>query len=187
MIPTVRSAPPDPPPTSSPRALLRYAAAWLVAGALVAWLLVVVLDGEETVEVPPVREVELVRAVRESGCRLERAGRAPLNPPVDGRADAPAASGVYDESPPPERLVGALRSGRIVIHYRPGLTAEAVETLEALQRAVPEGTLLVPNATRMPYEVAVTAYRRLLGCPRLTDATTDAIQLFRGRFLGSGP
>jgi len=187
MIPTVRPARSDPPPPRSRHALLRYAAAWLLAGALVAALLVVVLDGEDTVEVPPVREVELVRAVRAGGCRLELAGRRPLNPPVDGRAEAPASPGVYDESPPPERLLGALRAGWVVIHYRPGLTAEAVQTLEALQRAVPEGTLLVPNATRMPFEVAVTAYRRLLGCPRLTDATTDAIQLFRGRYLGAGP
>jgi hypothetical protein len=39
----------------------------------------------------------------------------------------------------------------------------------------------------MSFEVAATAYRRLLGCPRATDAAMEAALLFRGRFLGSGP
>jgi hypothetical protein len=33
----------------------------------------------------------------------------------------------------------------------------------------------------------VTAYRRLLGCRELSQPSIDAIQLFRGRFVGSGP
>ena len=52
---------------------------------------------------------------------------------------------------------------------------------------IPAGTILAPNGTRMPYALAVTAYRRLLGCPRVTPATLDAVQLFRGRFVGGGP
>jgi hypothetical protein len=39
----------------------------------------------------------------------------------------------------------------------------------------------------MPFAVAVTAYRRLLGCRDLNQSSVDAIQLFRGRFVGSGP
>ena len=39
----------------------------------------------------------------------------------------------------------------------------------------------------MRYEVAVAAYRRLLGCTRFTDAAIDAIRLFRGRYIGIGP
>jgi len=174
----------------APRArggLAGYAAAWLVGGVLVAVLLVVVLRGEKTVELPPVRQINLVDAARASGCRLERARHRPLNPPVDGRAAAPARPGVHDVSPRVEMLVGALRQGRIVIHYRPGLPEERVGELERLQEAVPEGTLVVPNATGMRYEVAITAWRRLLGCPRFTDDAIDALRLFRGRFIGSGP
>jgi hypothetical protein len=167
--------------------LARYAAAWLVAGALAASLLVVLLGREDTVELPPVRQIDLVEAARAARCQLASSGSRPLNPPVDGPAGEPAAPGVYDVAPDVRMLIGALRRGRVVIHYRPGLADRRVRELERLQEAVPEGTLVVPNATRMPYEVAITAWRRLLGCQRFTDEVTDALRLFRGRFLGSGP
>jgi hypothetical protein len=165
----------------------RYAAAWLAAGAAVALLLVVLLDGEDTVDLPPVRQVELVDAARVGGCRLERGGGRPLNPPVEGRRGGAATPGVYDRPPSDAMLVAALRRGRVVIHYRPGLPGERVRALERLQEAVPDGTIVVPNATRMPYELAITAWQRLLGCPRFTDEVLDAVRLFRGRFIGSGP
>jgi len=153
----------------------------------VAGCFVLLLRGEETVELPPVRQIELVDAARAAGCRLERARDRPLNPPVQGAAASPAEPGVYDAQPDVEMLVATLRRGRVVIQYRPGLARSRVRELERLQAAVPEGTLVVPNATRMPYEVAITAWRRLLGCPRFTDEAIDALRLFRGRFLGSGP
>ncbi len=169
------------------RGVVRYAVTWLVPGALVALLLVVVLDGEDRVGLPPVRQVELVDAARAGGCRLERGRGRPLNPPVEGRTATAARAGVYDRPPGDATLVAALRRGRVVIHYRPGLPGERVQELERLQEAVPDGTLVVPNATRMPYELAITAWRRLLGCPRFTDDVLDAVRLFRGRFIGSGP
>ncbi len=55
-----------------------------------------------------------------------------------------------------------------------------------MRRAVPRGTVLVGNP-RMRFVVAVTAWRRLLGCRTATGPAADAIQLFRGRYLGSGP
>lgn len=148
---------------------------------------IVLLGGEETVELPPVRQIELVDAARAAGCRIEQAGVRPLNPPVQGPRGTPAGPGVYDAQPDVAMLVAALRRGRVVIHYRPGLERGRVRELERLQAAVPEGTLVVPNATRMPYEVAITAWRRLLGCPTFEDEAIDALRLFRGRFLGSGP
>jgi hypothetical protein len=45
---------------------------------------------------------------------------------------------------------------------------------------------VTPNED-MPYLVAVVTWRRLLGCRTVSDVTTDAVQLFRGRYLGSGP
>ena len=145
------------------------------------------LNGDDTVHLPPVRQVDLVQAARVAGCRLERAGRTPLNPPVAGAVDvAPAAPGIYERPPDSERVVGALRRGYIAIHYRPGLDDDLVDALGEIQRTVPEGTLLVPNDT-MSYEVAATAWRRLLGCPRFSRQAVDALRLFRGRFLGSGP
>jgi hypothetical protein len=80
-----------------------------------------------------------------------------------------------------------MRHGIVVIQYRPGLSAGLLDVLTALQSAVPKGTIVAPNATRMPYEVAATAWRRVLGCPRLDATTIDAVRLFRGRFVGSTP
>jgi hypothetical protein len=199
-------APPTPPrrpgrrlggspdgPSGGPRigkALLRYTLAWLAAGAVAAALLVALLDdGDELVALPPVRQIDLVAAARAAGCELREPGAAVvLNPPVKGSTPAePASPGVYDRPPDIETLVAALQRGVIVIHYRPSLPRRRVDELRRLQGAVPDGTIVTPNGTGMEYEVAATAWRRLLGCPRLTAASVDAVRLFRGRFLASGP
>ena len=83
-------------------------------------------------------------------------------------------------------LIAALRDGVVVVQFR-GVDESAVDLLHAIQEAVPDGTIVAPNETGRPYIVAVTAYRRLLGCREPNDSTVDAIQLFRGRFVGSGP
>lgn len=59
--------------------------------------------------------------------------------------------------------------------------------MQALQQTVPAGTVLAPERIRTRYEVTIAGWRRLLACPRFTDATVDAMRLFRGRFIGSGP
>ncbi len=177
--------------SSSGRAVLVYATVWLVAAAAaVALVLVVVGDDEpDTVPVPPVRETELGVAAGQSRCVLvnAKAGQR-VNPPVDGPAGGRAApAGFYEQPVATAQLTAAVRKGIIVIQFRSGLDEKRVEALKALQSAFPEGTIVAPNATRMRFELAVVAYRRLLGCPRFTDRSLDAVQLFRGRFLGSGP
>jgi hypothetical protein len=171
-------------------ATLAYAAAWLVAAAMIVGVLLTVLDSGEPEEVslPPVHETELVTAAARAGCELERARAGErLNPPVLGGAAAtPAAPGFYDESPDGESLVAAMREGVIVIHFR-DLASSELELLRDFQEAAPDGTIVVPNDTAMPFVVAVTAYRRLLGCRTLNQSSVDAIQLFRGRFVGVGP
>lgn len=171
-------------------AVLAYAAAWLAAAAVLVGVLLVVLDSGEPEEVslPPVHETELAEAAREAGCRLwlARAGER-LNPPVVGGIDArPARPGFYEDSPGVSALTAALRDGVVVIQFR-DLDAGSVELLEHVQEAVPDGTIVAPNDTDMPFAVAVTSYRRLLGCPTLSESSVEAIQLFRGRFVGSGP
>ena len=171
-------------------AVLAYVAAWLVAAAVLAGVLLAVLDGGEPDEVslPPVYETELAVAARDAGCelRLARAGER-FNPPVVGGVGArPARPGFYEESPGVRALTAALRDGVVVIHIR-DLDATGLALLESVQNAVPDGTIVTPNDTGMPFAVAVTSYRRLLGCPSLSDSSVEAIQLFRGRFVGSGP
>jgi len=172
------------------RALLGYAFAWAAAGALVAGLLLAALagrdGGEGTVALPPVRETELVRAAERAGCELRRGSGGDEQPPVDGPRGAPARPGSYDRPLPVPALVGALARGTVVISHRPDLPPERRALLEALQRAVPDGTIVAPNP-RMRFLVAISAWRRRLGCRALDARTLDALRLFRGRFLGAGP
>ena len=177
---------------SGPRlALAAYIAAWLAGAAVIAGLTIALIDGDdqEKVAVPPVREIELAKAARLARCELRRVPpQKELNPPVNGPAGvAPARAGYYDEAPATAALTAALRAGVVVIQFRDSLDEESVEELKTIREAVPAGTILTPNATGMPYEVVATAYRRLLGCDEFTDAAVEVIQLFRGRWVGSGP
>lgn len=171
-------------------ALLLYTAGWLLGvGLIVGLVLALFGEGDDTVSLPPVRQTELVDAAAQSRCqfRTARTGER-LNPPVDGPAGKPAAApGFYDQPVSSAALAAAVRRGIVVIQFRADLDGRAVDALKALQEAVPAGTIVAPNATGMRFELAVTAYRRLLGCPRFSDQALDAVQLFRGRFLGSGP
>jgi hypothetical protein len=178
-------------PSGSRLALVAYIAAWLVGAALIAGLTIALIDGDdqEKVAVPPVREIELTKAARLAGCELRRVPpEERLNPPVNGPAVVdPARAGYYEEAPASAALTAALRAGVVVIQFSDSVDEESVEELKTIQEAVPAGTILTPNATGMPYEVVATAYRRLLGCRELTDGAVEAIQLFRGRWVGSGP
>jgi hypothetical protein len=168
-----------------------YAAVWRVAAAAAVGVIFAIFGGDaaDTVDVPPVRETQLGKAVGRSRCVLRTAAPGErLNPAVDGPAGGrPASAGFYDEPVPTGRLTAAVRRGIVVIQFRHGLADEVVDALKQLQEAVPEGTIVAPNSTGMHFEVAVVAYRRLLGCPRFTAQALDAVQLFRGRFLGAGP
>lgn len=172
-------------------AIARYAVVCVAIGAAVAGLVVAILGGADSdtgATLPPVRETQLVKAARAGDCELRRAGAGEqLRPPVDGPRAAPAAPRFYDDAPPVEQLTAALRRGVIVIYYRDGLDEERLGQLRALQTVVPRGTIVVPDRSEMRYEVAVAAYRRLVGCKRFTDASIDAIRLFRGRYVGTGP
>jgi len=176
---------------TSRRGLLLYAAVWLVAAAAAVGIVFAAFGGEDadTVSVPPLRETELVTAAGESRCVLRRADAGEqLNPPVDGPAGGQTVKGgFYDKPVSTDHLTSAVRRGIIVIQFRDGLSDHDIDALKTLQKAVPEGTIVAPNGTRMPFEIAVVAYRRLLGCPRFTTQSLEAVQLFRGRFMGSGP
>jgi hypothetical protein len=174
--------------------LIRYALGWLGLGTLTAVVLIAALGGgdhgaDDVVSLPPVRETELGRAARDAGCEFRRAaGGERLNPPVDGApGGASARPGIYDESPRLASLTSAARRGIVVIQYRPGLAEDDVDALATIQRALPAGTIVTPNATAMPYELAVTGYRRLLACAHYSDDAVEATRLFQGRYLGRGP
>ena len=160
----------------------------MIGGAATALAISLVRTTEHpTPSLPPVRATELARAAASAGCGLRRGGqRASERPRVEGGRAVPTRPGTYDVEQPATGLVGAMRRGTIVIHYRPGVTDAELQRLTAVQRAVPAGTILAPERD-MPYRVAVTAWRRLLGCDGLDARTLDAIRLFRGRYVGQGP
>jgi hypothetical protein len=173
---------------ASPRGVLIYAVAWLGTGALVAALVLVARPEHPSTQLPPVRQIQLERAARTAGCELRRGDAAArLIAPADGRAGRPASPGAYDAPLRPDALIAALRHGIVVIQYRAGISQDLLDRLSAVRSLVPRGTILAPSATAMPFEVAVSAWRRLMRCPRVRAATLDAVRLFRGRFLGSGP
>jgi hypothetical protein len=172
------------------RGVLLYGTVWIAVGAaIVAFVLIASGDESRPEELPPVQQTRLDTAAARAGCELTRVtDRHPGNPPAGGTpGPRPATPGVYDESPPPGALVAALRHGTVVVHYHPRVEEEILDQLEALRAAVPKGTIVTPNATGMTYEVAMTAYHRVLACRELTTTALDALRLFRGRYLGSGP
>lgn len=170
------------------RAVGGYALVCVAIGAAVAALLVALVDGADPgsgVSLPPVRQTQLVKAVQFSGCKLRRTEAA--RPRDETPEPAGARPGFYDEALPGALLDVALRRGVIVISYRRGIDHARVEQLRSLQTVVPTGTIVAPGGAASRYEVAVAAYRRLLECAEFTDAAIDAIRLFRGRYIGTGP
>lgn len=81
----------------------------------------------------------------------------------------------------------ALRRGVIVIQHRRDLPEAVVEELRTLQEVVPPGTIVTPGRVASEDAVAVLAWHGLLTCRRHSPGAVDAIRLFRGRFIGSGP
>ncbi len=174
----------DPAPKFTFRAVVVYGAVWAAMTAALAFAVISAVDGEESVTLPPVRAIEMTAAARVAGCEIRRGDGVAASVPVSGPSGGtPARPGFYDDPPPSDALVEALRRGVIVIHYRRDLPSARVAELRVVQRAVPAGTIVTPN-DGMRYAVAATAYRRLLGCSRMTDGTLDAIRLFRGRYIG---
>jgi hypothetical protein len=170
-------------------AVVRYALGWLLAtGAVVAAITAVLLvargDGEE----------QLVAAAQRAGCQLredsgeaERARLGDMMPPTFGPSRRAAAPGRYGRPPRLSELVGALREGRIVVQYRPSLPRREIDRLDAVRRSDPRDVILTPDQTRMPYEVAATAWQRLLGCPVSASSQERAIRAFIRYFRDTAP
>lgn len=178
-----RTSEQHPPSKFTVRALLIYGAAWAAVTAALALAVITLVDGDESVTLPPVEEIDLTAAARSAGCVLRQGDRLDASVPISGSAGPPAAPGFYEDPLPADALVGALRRGIIVIHYRRDLPAGTVSELRVVQQAVPAGTIVTPN-DEMRFVVAATAWRRGVGCPRVTEGTVDALRLFRGRYIG---
>lgn len=173
---------------TSRRALIRYAATWLLAGLLAAFAVVALLRG--STDLTPRRPVDPIAAVVASGCVLEtpRGRSADVSrPPVSGPPARPLADGVYRSPQPRDRLVGTLRRGVVVIQYQGGLGGRRLTALErAFARSAPR-RVVVPDGTGMTFTVAATAWGRVLGCSRLDGRVVRALRAFATRYGGRGP
>jgi hypothetical protein len=158
---------------------------------------------------PAQRLLDLREAVRASGCELESfPGEAPehttdpneridynSNPPTNGKHfQEPVDDGAYARDPGVTRAVHALEHGRVIWWFRPTVGNPVKADLKALFDEDDYQLVLAANA-EMPYAVAASAWNvepdpngtgRLLGCPRVSDETFDALRAFRDEHRGNG-
>ena len=161
---------------------------------------------ESTVTLPLQQTADLREAAKAAGCELvnspdagsghdaEREFKASdytTNPPSSGDHHAEwYEDGIYKPGATPNlgMLVHSLEHGRINVQYKSGASEATVEQLEALL-AESEGyhMLLYENASGMDYEVAATAWTRMIGCREMNDKVFDALRTFRTRYIDKGP
>jgi len=153
-------------------------------------------DEREGTAPPAVEVVDLKTAAKQAGCvlklRLKDEGHSHIppsaptpnygtSPPTSGNhVEAPyqQADGAYSEMPGEIFIVHSLEHGRTQLQYSPELPEKAQLELKGLYDKMYGGSLLFPN-TKMPYQVADTAWTKLLGCPTYKGAITlDAIRDF---------
>jgi len=156
-------------------------------------------------KLPPAAITELDEAAKAAGCNVTNAkfegqdheersftpADYQTNPPTSGN-HAPIwyEDGIYEPGNAPDigQQVHTLEHGRIDVQYRAGTPKAKTDQLESLV-AENEGyhMLMYENTTKMPYEVAATAWTQMLGCTTLNDKTFDALRTFRDEYLDKGP
>jgi len=142
---------------------------------------------------------DLGPAARQAGCEardFREEGDGTTADPVDYRSDPPhsgrhgpepAQDGAYYDDPPPaEAIVHALRHGRIAIWFNPGLGGDEKADIKALFDEDSPHMILLPRES-MPYEVAATAWTHRLVCERFDAKSFDALRAFRDRYRDRGP
>jgi hypothetical protein len=156
-------------------------------------------------EPPPAKAAtSLEKAAKEADCDLrlnlpnEGASHLPVdaptpeygtNPAVSGNHVEPPyqqADGAYSEMPDEFNILHSLEHGRMAIQYSPDLSESDQLELIGLYDTMYGATLLFPN-DRMPYAVAATTWRNLMGCNEYKGAVTlDAIRAFGKQKWGKG-
>jgi len=166
---------------------------WLLASAALAAGVAIVVPTDDS-ELPPAGPAQLESAARDAECVLRRdAGSSDpaavdvMQPPTFGPPGPTAEPDVYTQSPSPRELVGALRRGVVVVQYRPLLSPAEIRDVRRRFADAMSETIVTPDATGMRYAVAVTAWSRLLGCPRVAREVLDVAAAFHGEYAGMGP
>src|SRR5262245_8910299 len=161
---------------------------------------------------PPIQLGDLSAAAQAANCKLEvnlpneGATHIPnstpftykTNPPTSGNHNPLQVSdGAYRTPLRPDNqanqdktnvrnFVHSMEHGRIEIHYSPDLSESDQLALKGIFDEDPNGMLMFPDPL-MPYDVAATAWTKLLACPTFNPQVPDAIQDFRDIYRGQGP
>src|SRR3954471_8037828 len=148
----------------------------------------------------PARKItDLDAAAKAAGCKVQspkEEGRGHTlkiqkyksQPPTSGEHNpTPASDKAYLKNPGDEHLVQALEHGRVIYWFKP---TDAAATRGALKKLYDEDktlTIITPVDRGMPYEVAATAWTKLIGCPKYNDKVPDAFRAFRDAYRLKGP
>jgi hypothetical protein len=153
----------------------------------------------EEAKLPPRRTEDLEPAARAAGCTLKRYpnfGAQHTEDPPPFRTNPPTSGNhsprhtedlAFKTSPPTAELVHTLEHGRVILQFKPSAPDAVRGQLKALYDEDPLYVVLTPNNTGMRPIVAATAWRQLLGCPRLDARTVDALRAFRDRYRDRAP
>lgn len=156
----------------------------------------------EGVEVPAREVRDLQDAAKAAGCRLseprseganhtetdEATVRYRSNPPTSGDHNpTPAGDGAKDEPAKTEQLVHSLEHGRVIFQFADDAPPRVRGALKTVFDEDPAIAILTQNDTNMPYQVAATAWDKLLACPRYNDKVPDALRAFREENRLKGP
>jgi hypothetical protein len=110
------------------------------------------------------------------------------NPPNSGAHDpTPAHDQAYLKNPGNVHMVHALEHGRVIYWFNPDATDKVKGALKKLYDENKELVVLTPAETKMPYEVAASAWQKILGCPAYNDRVPDAFRAFRDAYRLKGP
>jgi hypothetical protein len=150
---------------------------------------------------PGQKTTDLFQAASKAGCTLSNPpieGRTHLdpnapvpkyktNPPSSGNHDpVPAVDGAYSNAPGIKHVVHALEHGRVEVQWR-GISKKQIAELKGLYDEDPYHTLLFPNETKMPGQVAAVAWGHIALCKRMTPEVFDVIRAFTTRYRDKGP
>lgn len=158
------------------------------------------VDDRTGTKPPAVQVADLRKSARLAGCTVgtfpdegrmhvkpAKEVRYKTKPPTSGNHDpVPTEDGAYLTTPEDRHFVHSLEHGRILIQYSPSLSKERQLRLKGLFDEDPGHMLLFPNKD-MPFEVAATAWRHRLGCPKYNDRVFDAVRAFKDSYRDRGP
>jgi hypothetical protein len=113
------------------------------------------------------------------------------NPPSSGRHYGQTSlTGILPNPLPQtlqdENLVHNMEHGQVIFWYKPDLDPTLLDKFKAIVRDDARRLILVPRAT-MEYQVAFTAWAKLIGCPTANDRSVAVAQKFADTFKGKGP